>query len=68
MPRSSNGLGKMIVRRLNGDLQLVLQTDHDDLSGQFAARFGGGRPSGTPSRASRCCWPAPGTTTVGTVR
>ena len=31
----------MIVRSVNGDLQLVLQTDHDDLSGQFAARFGG---------------------------
>ncbi len=33
----------MIVRRLNGDLQLVLQVDHDDLSGQFAERFGGGK-------------------------
>jgi hypothetical protein len=32
----------MIVRHLNGDLQLVLQVDHDDLSGQFAERFGGG--------------------------
>ena len=31
----------MIVRRLNGDLQIVLQVDHDDLSGQFAERFGG---------------------------
>ncbi len=31
----------MIVRRLNGDVQVVLQTDHDDLSGEFAARFGG---------------------------
>ena len=31
----------MIVRHLSGDLQLVLQVDHDDLSGQFAERFGG---------------------------
>ena len=31
----------MIVRRLNGDLQIVLQIDHDDLSGTFAERFGG---------------------------
>ena len=31
----------MIVRHLNGDLQMVLQVDHDDLSVQFAERFGG---------------------------
>ncbi|MGI9556378.1 MAG: DUF3891 family protein [Solirubrobacterales bacterium] len=32
----------MITRKLNGDLQLVLQVDHDDLSGKLAERFGGG--------------------------
>lgn len=32
----------MIVRHLNGDLQIVLQVDHAKLSGQFAERFGGG--------------------------
>lgn len=31
----------MIVRRLNGDVQLVRQVDHDDLSGQLAEAWGG---------------------------